>query len=96
MKLKEYNNIEDMFQSHNEVLNEINNTIEDSYYTYSEYAERMGYSIKDDVIDENSFEFDGEELGYSSYTTKANIISEELQYDNGDSFRIGNNIAGGI
>ncbi len=110
MNTKEYNNIEEMNTSHNNTLNEINNLISDSHRSYYDRYEedvladmkknadnlRNGTATED--IEDNSptWDFDGDEYGYSSYTTQARIINEELQYSSDDSFQIGNNVKGGI
>ena len=94
----------------NTILNSINETINNSHESYYERfkddvdAQRdinvanlySGTATEDIEDDLPTWDFDGEEMGYSSFTTSANVIREEFQYSSGDSFQIGNNIKGGI
>lgn len=101
MKLKEYKNTEEMWNAHRAKLQEINDTIENSFTkTYVDFAEEYDIDLtKPEYVSES--ELSARERGiydYSAdyYTEQANLSARAYQYDEDSTFKIGNNVQGGI
>lgn len=88
----------------NTKLKNINDTIKNSTKSYfernkEEILKEMKASreaLLNGTAEEFMLDKEYEDIDYSAYIYEANIIPEELQYNAGDSFRIGNNLKGGI
>ena len=88
-----------------ERLDGINELILNSSRSYNErYAEEVTAEakrnvqlMKEGVNPNEEFKLDETlEYDFSSFSTFTGAINEEFQYNNGDSFQIGNNLKGGI
>ena len=101
MKIKTYiieNKFKDYKFSEGEDMNEMDleAVASRSRTSYIEYTPYIMERDEDNEFDD-SLEYIPEMNDvFSSHISQATLVPEELQYDSGDSFTIGNNIKGGI